>query len=152
MPDFHHQALALVAIAFLASWDEPVLEAAIIIAGVYATQAMLPRDTRVRAFYSLLATIRLAALLFDRVSGSLLTVAWGAQGVLLLAAGFPLRDRVLRLSGMALFGGCILKLFAYDLRNLETLPRIFSFIVLGLILVGVSWLYTRFREQLQRYL
>jgi hypothetical protein len=27
-----------------------------------------------------------------------------------------------------------------------------SFIVLGLILVGVSWMYTRFRDRIQRYL
>ena len=47
-----------------------------------------------------------------------------------------------------------------DMRNwspdyegkLDTLPRIFSFIVLGALLVGVSWVYTRFREQVQRYL
>ena len=92
------------------------------------------------------------ALLFDQVSGSLLTIACGAEGVLLLAAGFPLRDRVLRLSGLTLLFGCILKLFLYDLASLETLPRIFSFIVLGVILVGVSWIYTRFRERIQRYL
>jgi len=34
----------------------------------------------------------------------------------------------------------ILKLFVWDLRRLETLPRIFSFIVLGAILLGVSWI------------
>jgi uncharacterized membrane protein len=38
------------------------------------------------------------------------------------------------------------------LRNLETLPRIVSFIVLGLLLVAVSWVYTRFRDQVQRFL
>jgi uncharacterized membrane protein len=31
-------------------------------------------------------------------------------------------------------------------------PRILSFIALGLILVGVSWIYTRFREGVQKYL
>jgi uncharacterized membrane protein len=75
-------------------------------------------------------------------------MAWGAEGVALLAAGFPLRDRFLRFPGLALLLFCILKLFVYDLRNLETLPRIFSFLVLGLILVSVSWLYTRVREYL----
>jgi hypothetical protein len=48
-----------------------------------------------------------------------LTVAWGAEAVVLLAAGFTLRDRVLRLSGLALFLICTLKLFFWDLRNLE---------------------------------
>ena len=82
----------------------------------------------------------------------MLTIAWGLEGVALLGAGFPLRERVLRLTGLAMLTGCILKLFAWDLRNLDTLPRILSFIVLGALLVGVSWIYTRFRESLQRYL
>ena len=77
---------------------------------------------------------------------------WGIEGVSLLLAGFPLRERVLRLAGLALFFVCVLKLFVYDLRELETLYRIFSFIALGLILLGVSWIYTRFRGHIQRYL
>jgi uncharacterized membrane protein len=101
---------------------------------------------------SLLATTLLGALIFHEVSGSVLTVAWGVEAVALLAAGFALRDRVLRLSGLALFLVCTLKLFFWDLRNLETLPRIVSFIVLGLLLVAVSWVYTRFRDQVQRFL
>ncbi len=44
------------------------------------------------------------------------------------------------------------KLFFYDLRRLETLHCILSFFVLGVILVSVSWLYTRFRDRIQRYL
>jgi uncharacterized membrane protein len=91
-------------------------------------------------------------LLFYEVSGSVLTVAWGVEGVALLVAGFPLNDRVQRLCGMFLFAVCIAKLFGYDLRHLETLYRILSFIVLGLMLVGVSWIYTRFRERIQKYL
>ena len=79
-------------------------------------------------------------------------MAWGLEGVALLTAGFPLRDRVLRLSGLALFLVCLLKLFLYDLNQLETLYRILSFIVLGAIMVAVSWIYTRFRDRVQRYL
>ena len=82
----------------------------------------------------------------------MLTVAWGAEGLALLAVGFPLRHRMVRLSGLTLLLVCILKLFLYDLNSLETLPRILSFMGLGLILVGVSWLYTRFRERIRRYL
>ena len=105
-----------------------------------------------RLYDSLLATALLSALIFHEVSGSVLTVAWGVEAVVLLAAGFALRDRVLRLSGLALFLICTLKLFFWDLRNLDTLPRIISFIVLGLLLVTVSWVYTRFRDQVQRFL
>jgi hypothetical protein len=131
---------------------QPVLAIAPTIVCVWA--AMLRREigSLHRMYLSLLATLLLGALIFHEVTGSVLTVAWGVEAVGLLAAGFALRDRVLRLSGLALFFICTLKLFFWDLRNLETLPRIVSFIVLGLLLVAVSWVYTRFRDQVQRFL
>jgi uncharacterized membrane protein len=51
-----------------------------------------------------------------------------------------------------LFLVCVMKLFFYDLRQLGTFNRILSFIVLGAILIAVSWIYTRFRDRIQRYL
>ncbi len=123
-----------------------------VIACYWAAMLRQPRGTRERLYDSLLGTILLAILIDHEVTGSVLTVAWGIEGVALLAVGFALPDRIPRVSGLALLLGCILKLFLWDLRNLETLPRIFSFIVLGLLLVGVSWIYTRFRDQVRRYL
>jgi hypothetical protein len=126
---------------------------------LFAAQIFSPRPpakkgtgSHARLFYSLLTTVLTTTLLFHEVSGSMLTVAWSIEGAVLLAAGFPLRDRIMRLSGLALFLICIGKLLLYDLRELETLYRIVSFFVLGVILVGVSWLYTRFRGLIQRYL
>jgi uncharacterized membrane protein len=147
------QSYAVAALAFSLGWvDGEVLPTILTASCLYTAQLLTPRDSRARVYYSLAASTLITTLLYRNVSGSMLTVAWGAQGIALLAAGFPLRDRVLRLSGMGLLGVCILKLFVYDLRFLDTLPRIFSFIVLGLILVAVSWIYTRFRERVQRYL
>jgi hypothetical protein len=152
--EFRWQGYAVAFLAFHACLltGLPLAGAAIVIASLYALQWIHGRDSGGRLYHSILASLLLGALLFDRVSGSMLTVAWGAQGLALLIAGFPLRDRILRLSGLALLLGCILKLFAYDLRFLDTLPRIFSFLALGLILVAVSWIYTRFRERLERFL
>jgi uncharacterized membrane protein len=82
-------------------------------------------------------------VIYGRASGGLLTAFWGIEGLALLAAGFAGRTRLLRFEGLFLFLVCILKLFLYDLRNLETLYRILSFGVLGLILLGVSWIYTK---------
>jgi uncharacterized membrane protein len=96
--------------------------------------------------------VLLTVLLAYEVSGRFLTVAWGLEGIALAGAGFALRERSLRLSGLALLGACVLKVFLYDLRELETLFRILSFIVLGLVLLGVSLAYTRFRDDLRRYL
>jgi len=109
-------------------------------------------DEHAASALSLLATVLLAAFLFYEVSGSWLTVAWGLQGTALLLAGFGLRDRQLRLSGLVLLGVCILKAFFYDFRELETVFRIFSFIILGTLLIAVSFVYSRYREQLRRLL
>ena len=109
-------------------------------------------EKHARLYFSLLTTALTTILLYHEVSGSMLTVAWGIEGIALLIAGFPLRDRVLRVSGLALFLVCILKLFLYDLRSLETPYRIASFIVLGLMMLAVSWIYTRFRDRIARYL
>lgn len=171
--DLRWQSYGLAALVFWRSWTTNfyapdsfagvsgrVLTGAFVIACFYAAQLLTPRkaasprsvERYARLFFSVMATVLLAALLFYEVSGSMLTVAWGLEGVALLVAGFPLSDRVLRISGLTLFLVCVLKLFVWDLRHLETLYRILSFIVLGFMLVSVSWIYTRFREQLQRYL
>jgi hypothetical protein len=171
--DLRWQSYALALLAFWRCWTtnfstadtfagihSRVLTGTAAIASFYCAQLLSPNnggdaprfERYARAFYSLLASLLLAVLLFYEVSGGMLTMVWGLEALVLLGAGFPLRDRFQRLSGLALFMICVLKLFLYDLRELETVNRILSFIVLGLILVGVSWIYTRFRDRIQRYL
>jgi uncharacterized membrane protein len=38
------------------------------------------------------------------------------------------------------------------LRELEALPRIMSFVALGVFLLAISWTYTRYREQIRKFL
>jgi hypothetical protein len=158
LQDLRWQSYALAAAAFGACWawdfapPLSVLPAAVVVACLYGAQLIAAPGSRPRLYYSLAAALLGAALLYYRVTGSGLTVAWGLEGIALLAAGFPLTDRNQRITGLALLTFCILKLFLYDLRHLETLPRIVSFIALGLILVVVSWFYSRFRERVQKYL
>lgn len=150
--DLGWQSCALAALAFAQCWAIGVEGAAPVIACLYAAQILSERGTPARTYFSVLATALITLVPHYHVEGSLRTVVWGGEGVVLLGSGFPLRDRVLRISGLALLLGCILKLFVWDLRHLETMPRILSFIVLGLFLVGVSWIYTRFRERVSQYL
>jgi hypothetical protein len=124
----------------------------------YVAQAMLRSRVYTGAekigstYFSVVATCLMTVLLFDAVQGRLLTVVLGFEGAALLVAGFAWRERVLRLSGLVLFLLCIAKLFAYDLRELDTLSRILSFVVLGVMLLAASWVYSRFREKIRRLL
>lgn len=97
----------------------------------------------------LLALLGLATTYFYvEASGKSLTICWSLEGLAAVGLGFMVSERWARLGGLGLLSFCILKLFIYDLRGLEGLARIFSFIVLGLVLVGVSWVYTRFKDRL----
>ncbi len=156
----------------LGGMPERVVTGAIVIGCLYGCEMLAPRSDRVftptngnpiaqaleyidinaRTIFSILASALLALLLFYEISGRLLTVAWGLQAVALLIAGFAIRERVLRLSGLGLFGVCIIKVFTHDLQHLDALPRILSFIVLGALLISMSFVYTRYREQMRRFL
>jgi uncharacterized membrane protein len=99
-----------------------------------------------------MATVLWAVLLYHEVPWRAITAAWGLEGALLVVAGFALRDRILRLAGLAVLGLCLPKLFFYDLRNLDTPARIASFVLLGAVLIAASWAYTRFRSQVRELL
>jgi Predicted membrane protein (DUF2339) len=99
-----------------------------------------------------LAVLLLTALLYQKIEAAALTEAWALEGLALVIVGFMRRDRIARLSGLVLLGICLAKLFLYDLSNLETLQRIVSFIVLGLLLLGASLIYARFSERLRPFL
>ena len=142
-----------------------LLSAIVVIAAAYAT-SLVPRraiaaasapgaanaEPAGRIVTSIAATLLLTVLILNEAPLRFVTVGWGLEGLALFAAGFGLRDRVLRLSGLGVLAACLLKLSLSDLRDLEPLARIVSFIVLGLVLLLVSWTYTRYQEQIRRLL
>jgi hypothetical protein len=125
---------------------------AAVIAATHLWIRFRARTLVLSAAHGMLSAFIIAATLWAEVSGRLLTLSWSLEGIVLLAIGFIGRDRWLRLTGLGFLLGCIAKVFLYDLRNLPTEARILSFIGLGVILLAVSWIYTRFKEQLQRFL
>lgn len=74
-----------------------------------------------------------------------LSGVWLVYSVILMVVGIWKRYRNLRLVAIGLFGVAILKIFIYDLSFLQTLYRIFSFMGLGVILLGVSYLYQKYK-------
>jgi uncharacterized membrane protein len=72
-----------------------------------------------------------------------LSVVWALYGAGLLLAGRVRRSRLLRLMALALLGLTTLKVFFFDLSSLDSAYRIVSFIVLGAILLAVSYLYQK---------
>ncbi|HEY0080339.1 MAG TPA: DUF2339 domain-containing protein [Pyrinomonadaceae bacterium] len=75
-----------------------------------------------------------------------LSVIWTIYGGAMLAYGHLRGNRMLRLMALFLLGATILKVFFFDLVSLDRVYRIVSFIVLGLILLAVSYLYQKRRQ------
>lgn len=77
-----------------------------------------------------------------------LSVLWGLFASGLMASGFLWRRPAYRLAAMALFTMTLLKVFLFDMANVQTPYRIVSFLTLGLLLIGASYLYHKFRDRL----
>ena len=74
-----------------------------------------------------------------------LSILWALYASLLIGFGIAGRIRGARILGMLLLGITIFKVFFVDLSSLQTLYRMVSFIVLGLLLLAVSYSYNRFK-------
>ncbi|HEU4400986.1 MAG TPA: DUF2339 domain-containing protein, partial [Candidatus Polarisedimenticolia bacterium] len=98
-----------------------------------------------------LAAVALAAIYLYRThSGFMLIVAWAIEGLCVTAAGFALKTRSLRLAGLGLLGiGLVMTLYR-TFTTFDTLGRIVSFLVLGLVLLLISFAYTRYRGSLRK--
>ncbi|KQZ94251.1 membrane-like protein [Mesorhizobium sp. Root157] len=68
---------------------------------------------------------------------------WLAMGVALLAGGVWLRSQVLRIASAALIAVAVLKVFLFDMSELEGVLRALSFIGLGAVLIGIGLFYQR---------
>jgi uncharacterized membrane protein len=75
-----------------------------------------------------------------------LSVLWTLYAAAALAWGFLRRVPAVRYAALGLFGLVIGKVFLADLAALGTAYRIVSFMVLGLVLLSVSYLYQRARH------
>jgi uncharacterized membrane protein len=71
------------------------------------------------------------------------SAVWLAFGVVLLLVGILLRSQPARLASAAVVILTVAKVFLVDMAGLTGVYRALSFIGLGLVLVGIGWLYQR---------
>ncbi|HEX3030972.1 MAG TPA: DUF2339 domain-containing protein, partial [Bacillota bacterium] len=77
-----------------------------------------------------------------------LSAIWAIYSIVLVALGILKKVKSIRLFAMILFGITIFKVFLFDLSSLDTIYRILSFIILGVILILVSFLYQVFKDRI----
>lgn len=75
------------------------------------------------------------------------SVLWTIFSVCLMIAGFRANSALVRKASFGLFLITVLKVFLSDMANVSTPYRIISFIILGLVLVGTSYLYYKYKDR-----
>jgi uncharacterized membrane protein len=76
-----------------------------------------------------------------------LSIIWAAYGGAMLGIGLWRGNRLLRVMALGLLAITIVKVFLLDLASLDRIYRIISFIVLGAILLAVSFLYQQWQRR-----
>ena len=94
----------------------------------------------------------LTVLLALEVPKGMVTVAWGVEAVAIFLLALAVGERSYRLCGLGLLLLCVGKIVVLDVWGLQPRDRYLTFIVLGAALLGVSFLYTRYREAIRHYL
>lgn len=78
-----------------------------------------------------------------------LSIFWLLYGIILVAVGMTRGRKGVRVGGLILLFLAILKLFFVDLWSLGTLYRIISSMTLGVILLGISFSYNRYKDKIK---
>ncbi|MEX1119440.1 MAG: DUF2339 domain-containing protein, partial [Terrimicrobiaceae bacterium] len=84
--------------------------------------------------------------------GFFLTVSWAVVAAISMTLGFALKERAYRWAGLVILCLSIVRIMVVDVWQLETIYRILSFLVLGVILVAIGFLYNRFADALRKWM
>jgi uncharacterized membrane protein len=68
---------------------------------------------------------------------------WMAYGALLMVIGFWRKSAFFRWQALFLIAATIVKVFIYDVSQLDRGYRILSFMILGVLLLAVSFVYQK---------
>jgi len=75
-----------------------------------------------------------------------LSLLWGLYSIFLIGRGIQMQRKHLRVGAISLFGITLIKLFFYDISNMETLPKTAVFIGLGILMLVASFLYNKYKD------
>ena len=85
-------------------------------------------------------------------SGFYLTASWSILALTFFGAGMGLRDRIYRWLGLGVLACALGRVILFDVWKLDTLYRMLSFFALGLVLLVLGFIYSRFQEKIRQWL
>ena len=75
-----------------------------------------------------------------------LSILWGIYSLLLIVLGILQKKKHLRIGAIVLFAFTLIKLFFYDIADLDTISKTVIFVTLGVLLLIISFLYNKYKD------
>jgi hypothetical protein len=88
----------------------------------------------------------------ETASGFYLTASWSVLALALFTCGLVLRERVYRWLSLGILAGALGRIVVLDVWKLETLSRILSFMALGVVLLVLGFVYSKYQEKIREWL
>lgn len=76
------------------------------------------------------------------------SILWGVFALGCVSVGIFKKKTHLRIGGMILFAITLIKLFVYDIAHLSSIKKVIVFMILGVLLLIVSFLYNKFKDRI----
>jgi uncharacterized membrane protein len=80
---------------------------------------------------------------FDKAG---LTIVWAVSSFLMIWLGMKYSYKPLRITALVLFGFTLIKLFLFDIQDIAPGGKIIAFILLGALLLVISFMYQRLKN------
>ena len=77
-----------------------------------------------------------------------LSILWGVFSLAMICVGIVQRKKFIRIGAILLFGITLIKLFFYDIAHLDTVPKTIVMVSLGILLLIISFLYNKFKDEI----
>ncbi|HBH24339.1 MAG TPA: hypothetical protein DDY13_13060 [Cytophagales bacterium] len=83
---------------------------------------------------------------YPKAEKTLLSILWGVYALALVILGISKEVKTARIVAFLILGITLIKLFFYDLAELDTVSKTIVFIALGILLLVISYLYNRYKD------
>lgn len=132
--------------------DSTIALISLLFAVVAAAQAAVLlrvwKETMASRMTALFALALFVVFIGFQWKGITVTLLWLLTAVALFAAGVKLKSTPWRMAAIALMGFTLFKLVAFDSLTFSTLQKVIAYLVLGALLLVVSFFYQKFKEKL----
>ena len=88
----------------------------------------------------------------EMASGFYLTASWSVLALCLFTVGLFLRERMYRWVGLGVLACSLGRVVLFDVWKLETVYRILSFMALGIVLLVLGFIYSKYQERIKEWL